>query len=351
MSTDVYDRLREFMDTLPAGYPKTPTGVEIRILKKLFSPEEAELVMKLRNEPEEVSVIAARIGADEPELAPKLEEMAQKGIIFRVRKGDTPLYQAHQFLIGLYEFQLKELDKEFCEMFEEYFPFLGGSFKSLKTPQMRIIPVDRAIDTALPVATYDRARELVEQQDLLTVAECICRKEQKLLGKECDRPKETCLLFGDFGRYYLDNGMSREISKEEAFKILDMAEESALVLRPSNDQKVEAICCCCPCCCLSLRYNKIAKRPAKHVLSHYYAKIDPDLCSACGACVERCQIDAIKEGEEFSEILEDRCIGCGLCVPTCPEEAITMVAKPDIEAPPVDFREMLNRIETERRVL
>ncbi len=351
MSADVYERLREFMDTLPAGYPTTPTGVEMRILRKLFSPEEAELVVKLKNEPEEVSVIAARIGADEIELASNLEEMAQKGLIFRVRKGDIPLYQAYQFLVGLYEFQLKNLDKEFCEMFEEYLPFIGISFVSIKTPQLRVIPVDRAIGTALPVDTYDRARELVKQQDLLTVAECICRKEQKLLGKECDRPKETCFIFGDFGRFYLDNGMSRQITEEEAFKILDIAEESALVLRPSNDQKVEAICCCCSCCCPSLRYNKIANRPADLVLSHYYAKIDSDLCSACGVCIERCQIDAIKEGEDFSEIVDGRCIGCGLCVPTCPEEAISLVAKPGMEAPPIDFRETLKRIETERRAV
>ena len=30
VSTDVYTRLREFMDTLPAGFPATPTGVEIK---------------------------------------------------------------------------------------------------------------------------------------------------------------------------------------------------------------------------------------------------------------------------------------------------------------------------------
>jgi DNA-binding MarR family transcriptional regulator len=88
MSADVYTRLREFMDKLPAGYPETPTGVEIKILKKLFTPDEAELTMKLNSEPEEVAAIAARIGMDEKELGAKLEEMAQKGLIYRVRSGD-----------------------------------------------------------------------------------------------------------------------------------------------------------------------------------------------------------------------------------------------------------------------
>ena len=64
MSEDVYTRLREFMDTLPTGFPATPNGVEIKILKKLFTPEEAELTMKLSKEPEEVREIAAAALAD-----------------------------------------------------------------------------------------------------------------------------------------------------------------------------------------------------------------------------------------------------------------------------------------------
>ncbi len=134
MSEDVYTRLREFMDKLPVGYPETPTGVEIKILKKLWTPDEAELTMKLKNEPEEISVIAKRVGMDEAELAEKLEAMAQKGIIYRVRSGDKKLYQAFQFVVGVYEFQLKNLDKEFCELFEEYLPYIGMNMMACQYP-------------------------------------------------------------------------------------------------------------------------------------------------------------------------------------------------------------------------
>lgn len=351
MSQNVYERLREFMDTLPAGFPATASGVELKILKKLFTTEEAELTMQLRNEPEEVSVIAVRIGMSESELGPKLEEMAQRGLIFRVREGDKPLYQAFQFLVGVYEFQLQNLDKEFCELFEEYLPHLGMSLRSLKTQQLRVIPVESSLEAALTVQTYNNIRGLVKAEENISVAECICRKEQGLLGKPCDRPKETCLLFGDFAQYYVDNGMARAIDVHEALRILDLAEESALVLRPTNTQELGAVCCCCPCCCPGLRYTKILPRPADLVLSYYEAKIDPDLCSACGQCIDRCQMDAIKEGDDFSEIIDGRCIGCGLCVANCPEEAISMVAKAEMEAPPQDFQETLKRIETERRAV
>ena len=62
MNEEVYTKLREFMDKLPAGYPATDTGVEIKLLKKLFTPEEAAITMQLKEEPEDVSSIAARAG-------------------------------------------------------------------------------------------------------------------------------------------------------------------------------------------------------------------------------------------------------------------------------------------------
>ena len=120
MAEDVYTRLREFMDRLPAGFPETPTGVEIKLLKKMFTPDQAELTMTLKNEPESVADMAQRTGMDEGELSEKLESLAKDGLIFRTREGDKRFYQAFHFIVGLYEFQLNRLDKEFCELFEEY---------------------------------------------------------------------------------------------------------------------------------------------------------------------------------------------------------------------------------------
>jgi len=347
---DVYTRLREFMDKLPAGYPTTPSGVEIKILKKLFQPDEAELTMRLKNEPERVSAIAKRLGMDEKELGRKLEDMAQKGLIFRVRSGDEVLYQAFQFLVGLYEFQLKNLDKELSELFEEYIPYFGASMMSVPTRQMRVIPVESSVGTGKGVSPYNQVRELVKQQKIFSVANCICRKEQELLGKKCEHPSEVCLMFGDFAQYYIDNKMARKITLEECSKLMDKAEESGLVLCPSNTQELLAVCCCCSCCCPVLRFAKPAPRPADFVRSYYQSTIDPDLCTACGVCIERCPMDAIQEGDNVAEVIDGRCIGCGLCVSVCPVEAISLVPKPGMEAPPVNGLELMNRIAAERGV-
>jgi len=348
MNEAVYTRLREFMDTLPGGYPATSSGVEIRLLKKLFTPEQAELTMKLGQEPEEVQSIAARIGTDETELAEKLEELALKGCIFRVRDGEKRLYQAYQFVVGVYEFQLNTLDREFAEMFEEYLPELGLSMAKARTTQMRVIPLESSVETTPAVETYNGIRDLVRQQEIISVEPCICRKEQGLLGNECEKPKEVCIGLGDFARFYIDNGLGRQISVDEALKVLDTAEEAGLVACPTNSQKIEAICCCCTCCCPILRFAKMMPRPADNVTSYYEAKIDAEECTACELCADRCQMDAIEEVDDVWQVVDGKCIGCGLCVAECPTEAISLVAKPGTEPPPATFNETLNRIGAER---
>ena len=348
MSQDVYSRLAAFLDTLAGGFPQTKSGVEIRILKKLFSPDEAELTMQLKETPETVSEISSRIGKPETELAEQLERMAQKGLIFRVWEGNTSRYRSAQFAIGIYQFQLKTLDRELSELVVEYSRYFGKSMAQVKTESLRRIPLGSVVKSLSDVAPYNDVRELIKDQDFIAVQECLCRKTQGLLRGECSYPREFCFSFGDFGRFFVDNGMARRIDLEETLKLLDQAEEKGLVLTPSNSQKIEQLCCCCSCCCPSLMFAKMSKRPVDMIKSYYLAKIDPDLCIACGACAERCPMDAINLEGEVSEIRDERCIGCGLCISACPVEAISLNAKPGMLAPPIDATEIYQRVKKER---
>lgn len=353
MDTEIiYENLREFMDTLPSGFPKTESGVEIKILKKLFTPEQAELFVKLPREPERIESIAEKIKLPSSSLSPKLEEMAAKGLLFRERKNGDVRYYVFQFIIGIYEFQLNTLDKELAEMVEEYFPHYGMALATagVQTKQLRVTPVASAIDAAMPVANYNLIREQIKNQELIAVQNCICRKEQGLLGKHCDHPHETCFSFGTFAQYYIDNGMGREIDLQEALHLLDTAEESGLVVSPSNSKDMVCICCCCSCCCPTIRYSKFFPEPAKSFKTYYQSKIDSELCTACQDCFERCPMDAIKEGETASEIDENRCIGCGLCVSVCPENAISLNLLEGIEEPPEFIEDTFQKILTERNM-
>ena len=157
----------------------------------------------------------------------------------------------------------------------------------------------------------------MDKEDFISVTQCICKKEQGILGNECSKPQEVCMMFGDWARFYLDNHNARQITREEAHKILDLAEENGLVLSPSNTQKLEAICCCCSCCCPTLKNIKILPNPGEVATSCYRFTIDGELCTGCGECVEICPMEAIKEEDGISVIMKERCIGCGLCAGRC----------------------------------
>ena len=348
MAEDVYQKLRVFLDNLPGGFPATDTGVEIKILQRYFTPEEAELALHLQRVPESVASIAERIGAEESELAPRLEKMAREGSIYRLRIKGEPYYMAQQFLVGIYEFHVGSLDRELAELLEEYTPYLTRTWEDVPTKQLRVVPVGAALDTSTTVATYDVARELVKTQEKIAVADCICRKERLLVGKGCEHTLENCMTFGMAADYYIENGIGREIAVDECLKILDNAEKEGMVVSPSNSQAIMNICICCGDSCGNLRALRTYERPADHAGSTFQASIDPEECTACATCVERCQIEAVIEGDDFMEVDTARCIGCGLCVTTCPVEAVSLVAKSEAAAPPANFLEMQMKISAER---
>lgn len=329
MVMDAYDRLARHLDDLPGGFPSTESGVELRILRRLFSPEEAELAVHLMLLAEEPRVIARRARITREEAARRLEEMARKGLIYRVRKEGRPTrYMALHFVVGIWEFQVNNLDAEFVHDFEEYLPVLFDAEVWREAPQLRTVPVGESIPVQTEVLDYERAEALVRAHSRLAVAPCICRREMKLVGEGCDKPEETCLIFGGGADYYVENGMGRRISQEEALEILALAEETGLVLQPDNAQRAGNICCCCGCCCGVLRAVKRLPRPGITLSSPFVAAADASTCEGCGLCVDRCQMEALEVDDRV--VLDvDRCIGCGLCVTTCPTESLTLVRRPD----------------------
>ena len=98
---NVFERLRDRLDDMSTGYPATDTQVEIRILKRLFTEEEAEMFLNLSLSPEPAESVAKRLGRDADEVASLLEQMTGKGLLFRLRKGESALYSAIPFVVGI----------------------------------------------------------------------------------------------------------------------------------------------------------------------------------------------------------------------------------------------------------
>ncbi len=334
MTKDVYEKLAEHLDNLPAGFPSTESGAEMRILRRVFTPEEAELALHLTLIAEEPRVIARRAKIPVEEAARRLEEMDQKGLVFGLRpKGRPPLYQAEQFVVGFWEGQVNRLDKELVEAFEEYLPTFSNASQWAKAPQLRTIPVGESIEQGTEVMAYEQAEAIVRANEVFGVSKCICRQELRILGKGCDKPLESCMSFGFAAERSVRVGRARAISQDEALAILHQAEEAGLVLQPANAKEPLFICTCCGCCCGVLRRMKLDPKPASVVSSPFVAVHNAETCSGCGTCETRCQMEAITLDNGKAALNLDRCIGCGLCVTTCPTESLSLVRKPEAEQP------------------
>jgi NAD-dependent dihydropyrimidine dehydrogenase PreA subunit len=239
------------------------------------------------------------------------------------------LYTALQFVVGFWESQVNKLSRELAQDADEYMPtYIDHSFWRA-IPQVRTIPVGKSINTQTEVMLYERAEELVCAQKIFAVSNCICRQEQRILGKGCDKPEESCLGFGMAAEIMVRTGRGRTISQEEALAILHRAEEVGLVLQPSNAKKALFICTCCGCCCAALRSLKRHPEPASVVYSPFLASLNTDTCTACGTCIKRCQMEAIHLADDKAVLDLNRCIGCGLCVTTCPTNSLSLIRKPE----------------------
>nr|WP_320190590.1 4Fe-4S dicluster domain-containing protein [uncultured Desulfobacter sp.] len=329
---DLYKKLALHLDKMPAGFPATDSGVEVKILKRLFTQDEATIVLGLNMWPEPVPVIAERLSMEPESLGGTLMEMSKKGLIFRAGKDDSPSYMAIQFVIGIWEFNLNRLNTGLIRDVNEYLPqYMKKSWLKYKTKQLRVIPVSKTVTVDLTTMPYETAEEIIAKQKKIVVSDCICRKEHDMVGQPCDYPKEVCLTFGSGAYYYEGNGLGRGIDVEEALAILEKGRQAGLVLQPGNAKDPGNICMCCGCCCQVLANLKTLEQPAKAVHSNYFAQVDADECVACEACVVRCHMDAIILDDTAAAVNFDRCIGCGVCVPVCPSGAIALGKKQETD--------------------
>jgi Na+-translocating ferredoxin:NAD+ oxidoreductase subunit B len=339
-TSEVYYRLANVLDTLPNGFPSTESGAEIKLLKKVFTPEQADLFCNMRLSFETVEQIALRTGRPQEGLEEKLLSMWRDGQLFSIQMGDTRFFKMMPWLFGVYEFQVYRLDNEFAELHDEYMPVYGMQFFSKNPQLMRVLPIEKEVSVQQEAMSYQRVSTLIEQGQSFLANDCICKKEQGLLGKPCDRPLQVCLAIAPVPGIFDNSPVGRVLSRDEAYELLKQTEEAGLVHLTSNVQHGNIyICNCCKCCCGVLNaINKLGIPALEVVNSHYYAKINPDKCLSCGLCKdERCQVFAIDEGEEAFRIIPEKCIGCGLCISTCPSEAIQLVHrdKEKVEDPPM----------------
>ncbi|MFQ6039788.1 MAG: DUF362 domain-containing protein [Candidatus Poribacteria bacterium] len=357
---DVYRELQKHLDNMPVGFPATESGVEIRLLKHLFTPEEAEIALNLSAVPEPLERIYRRVKKSKEISKEELEEildgLVEKGAIMggkMLAKGrDGKFYGKAQLAIGIFELQVNRLTKEFVQDFFQYEDeAFAEEFHTKKTSQMRTIPINRSIRPEYHVGTYDNARLIIQNSTgPISVHNCVCREARDKLEQPCKQTdiRETCITFQEAAESLIDSGAGRELSKEEALGLLDRAEQVGMVLQPENNQEPLFICCCCGCCCGVLTLAKKFPRPAEYFHTNFFAEVDANLCAGCKTCLKRCQMEAISIVDNVATVNLDRCIGCGLCATTCKADAVRMIKKERETVPPKNHDALYKKIMMER---
>lgn len=334
---DPYEALAAALDRLPNGFPPTPSRVELRLLARLVTSEEAALAALLGREAEPFEDIAARAGIEPHAARQRLMDIAKRGLAW-VSKGEGRLrFRLAPFIVGFWESQVDRLDHDVVHLFEAYLRDGGGkALMSMEPPFHRVMPVHGAVKTER-ILPYEDVRAIIQAANAFHVSDCICRKERDIAGdRACSFPVHACLSFSPTARQPVPG----DIGREEALALLDEVERIGLVHTVANVKGgVSYVCNCCGCCCGILRGITEFGLAHSVAAASYRAVVDADACNGCETCVARCQLKAIAVRDGIAVVDRQRCIGCGLCVSGCAPEAVRLERLSDADAvePPEDF--------------
>ncbi len=353
MAEDVYQKLCDALEKRPGRYRGLDIPEFYELARELFTPEEAAMCTAQPRGLQTAARIAGEMGKDEAEAAPVLERMAEKGLCFTMEKDGRTLYAPLPLVPGIFEYQFMrgtdtDRDRRIARLIRRYKEAFDAArgVPEETFPSTRVIPVDRKIEAGSRIHTYSQVLSYIDQFEPIAVATCYCRHQARLIDESdhCGAPDEVCLQFGAGARFVIDRNMGREIDKDEAREILQRSEEAGLVHSTVNRQDIDWLCNCCSCHCVLLKTALATPKPGLFMNSGYRPRVDADLCTACGLCVERCPASALSLEADTPDLDLDRCIGCGVCATGCPEEAVTLEERPGFDPPPQNrkaYREAL----------
>ena len=339
---DRYEQLQELIDSHPSTAPKSKYFDEI--LRTLFTPEEADIALVMSFKAKPLDDIAAAAKLPMEEASRRLEAMVDKAIIHSYKKDGTMRYGLVPSIPGLFEFPFMKgggtpMHDKLARLWEEYHhEALGNAFAGNPTPLMRVVPVEKSVEGQTRVHPYEEVKHFVESADYIAVTNCACRVS---VGK-CDKPKDVCMIFGSAARFLAEHGHAREVSREEAMRTLDRAEDAGLVHTSNNSMdRANLICNCCPCCCTVLRGRTQLNHSHAFEPSRFEARVNENDCTGCGICAEdRCPMGAIDMAEGHAVVTVEKCIGCGLCVSGCPAGAMELVERKEVPSIPATVQDM-----------
>jgi len=347
MVDPVYGKLAGALNARSTAFPAVKCDEFYDLVGFLFTPEEATIFVAMPLGLSRVEEIAVNMPSEDlKKLEGQLDVMADKGLIHIREREGVKLYEALPFVPGITEFQLMkgivdERHKKFATLLRDYSKAMIRTMLSADAPPLessapgRKIAVGREIDDKSTIVPFHELKELLLRTEYISVGTCICRHQGALLGRPSSKPVNNCMVLGESAKFAAERGFTTRLTKEEAIKRIEEAEEAGLIHTFANspDRFTNLLCNCYKDLCLITRMTSKSPAPSSAVNARYLVTIKADDCTGCEACVPRCQMDALKMVE--GKLLRDeiRCIGCGICMWVCPTDALVLEPRPASRIP------------------
>ena len=335
------------------------------ILALLFSEEEASLAARFPLSEATVDELSTITGIPVGELLPKLDRMADKGLVVDTPCGDITYWMLMPGLIGFFEFTfmkkrtdlpMAEVARLMHEYLHEVRPGQAEEFFGSRTQLTRALTYEDKVPVTSRITSWEDARQIIREAEFGAAGTCFCRHQKEHLGQTCRKQapvEEICIALGAGARFLARRGFMEEKSTEELLAILDTARSYKLTHVTDNiREKPSFICNCCACCCelmagIQMGFaDGVAKTP-------FLANLDPESCTLCGKCVKACNVAGIEPVKELQTVRIDdkRCLGCGACLDVCPQDALKLVERDKRPKPPRNKGLMFARILKEKKRL
>jgi hypothetical protein len=240
---EIYQKFIDYMNN--PVFEFTESESKMPMITSFITPEEAEFLTGFPMSGKTLEEIAEIKQMDLAELEPKVKALCKKGLIYEAIREDSVRYRlwsaGEMFLrVTYWSGQAEEPTKSMAPHANRY--YMDGWYEQTRPfphPALRAIPINETVASDKEFLPFEDVIKILDNYEYYTVSHCPCRTRHGMDPDydESPFPTEVCLHFDELGRYCVENGLGREITKEETLEILKKAADAGLVHGLQNTEE------------------------------------------------------------------------------------------------------------------